>query len=244
MRLKYLSGMAKRVAGICAQHLPAAALLPNVCWLCGGNARQHGLCPGCRADLPWLDNACPRCATPLPVSLLCGTCSHRPSPLTQTIAIFHYTYPIDRLIGAAKFSRDMSALDLLGRFMAEYFQAVPDACKPDCIIPVPLHWRRLMWRGYNQSAQLARPVSKACGVNLALTACGRKKNTRAQTRLSAKERLHNIRNAFQIKQINPAWQHVVLIDDVVTTGSTVNELARLLLKNGVKRVDVWACARR
>jgi ComF family protein len=117
-----------------------------------------------------------------------------------------------------------------------------DCGLPDCIVPVPLSKKRLRQRGFNQSAELARAVSKNYPIPLNLHAIARGRDTRAQTGLHRQQRLQNIRGAFdQVRAMDAG--HVAILDDVVTTGSTVNELARVLKRAGVERVDVWSIAR-
>jgi len=124
--------------------------------------------------------------------------------------------------------------------MAEKLSAISD--KPEQIIPVPLHAQRYHRRGFNQAIEIARPIARMLDIPLNLTCCRRTRNTAPQAQLSAKERKSNLKNAFSIVKA-PAVNHVALLDDVVTTGSTVDELARALRKAGIERIDVWACAR-
>jgi len=136
---------------------------------------------------------------------------------------------------------DMGPLgDLLADHIGHYLSGRED--KPQCILPVPLHKKRLRQRGFNQSIELARPVAKKTGLTLLLNHVVRVRETEAQTGLDAKQRRKNIRGAFECVKAMP-YEYVAILDDVVTTGSTVNELARVLKKAGVKRVDVWSIAR-
>ncbi|MCW8908267.1 MAG: phosphoribosyltransferase family protein, partial [Sedimenticola sp.] len=113
---------------------------------------------------------------------------------------------------------------------------------PERLLPVPLHPVRLRQRGYNQSLELARPLARRLGIALEQNSCHRVLDTRPQADLPRRQRLHNLQRAFRLSH-PPEARHIALVDDVVTTGSTVNELARLLLRAGVQRVDVWAVAR-
>ena len=112
---------------------------------------------------------------------------------------------------------------------------------PELIIPIPLHRKRLRQRGFNQAVELARPIAKQLGLSIDRTLCKRIKNTPAQITLEAKQRQQNMRNAFQIKP--PNLDYIAIIDDVMTTTSTVNELCKCLRKQGVKKIDVWVIAR-
>jgi ComF family protein len=114
--------------------------------------------------------------------------------------------------------------------------------KPDVIVPVPLHKSRYRQRGFNQALEIARTVSKDMQVPLDVYSCQRQHDTPQQSQLPAKQRRKNLKNAFAVvRPLNAA--HVAILDDVMTTGSTVHELAKVLKKAGVAKVDVWVCAR-
>jgi ComF family protein len=114
--------------------------------------------------------------------------------------------------------------------------------KPELIIPVPLHEKRLKERGYNQSLEIARPIARQLKIPLAISVCDRIKHTPPQSSLSKYERQQNLHGAFSIHRTIPV-KHVVIFDDVVTTGSTVVELGKILHQAGIERVDVWCVAR-
>jgi ComF family protein len=114
--------------------------------------------------------------------------------------------------------------------------------KPECIIPVPLHPKRLRQRGYNQALELARPIARGLKIKLETQLCQRIRNTLPQTELSLRSRQANLRNAFQITPTVP-YQHIAIVDDVVTTGHTVYELARIFKRAGVAQIEIWAVAR-
>jgi len=215
-------------------------LLPQNCFLCGDISRQS-ICLACLNDLPYQGPACIRCAKVLKETGICQQC-RKESPLYHhTQAAFDYVYPIDKMILSAKFHHNLAILNLLGHLMAEYLVIEQ---YPDVLIPVPLHIKRLRHRGYNQSLELAKCIAKQTGILLDSKACKRIKHTRPQTTLSKPQRQTNVEAAFKVEQIQPHWQHIVLIDDVMTTGATVRELALAFKKAGVSRVDVWCCARR
>ena len=129
---------------------------------------------------------------------------------------------------------------MLGDLLADAVNA--QAVKPEVIIPVPLHSSRYRERGFNQSLEIARILSRRLVIPLDYRSCSRIHATQAQTQLDAKERARNLKKAFAITKPLP-YTHVAILDDVVTTGATVNELAKMLRQAGVKRIDVWACAR-
>ena len=211
------------------------------CLLCSepGQSGQD-LCAACRHALPWNRNACLRCAIPLPQPGECGHCQQRPPPLEETHAAFVYGFPLDRLVPRLKFHHDLAAGRLLSELMAEAFAGLP---KPQALVPVPLHVTRLRQRGYDQALELARPLAQALAIPLRADALQRKRATAAQSELHADARQRNLRNAFALPPGHALPQHVALVDDVMTTGATVQAAARTLRRAGVLRVDAWVCAR-
>ncbi len=218
--------------------------LPPVCLFCG-RAGQPGLdcCAGCQADLPRPPGSCRRCAISLPGNtLLCGQCSRNPPAYDQAVAAFDYLPPLDGLIQRFKFSRDLAAGRVLARLMAAEL-AWRRTPRPDLVIPVPLHARRRFRRGYNQSALLARDLCRHFAGLPWVEALARTRPTAAQSDLPAEARQGNVRRAFACRNLPPGTGHAALLDDVMTTGSTVAECARELKRSGVRRVDVWVLAR-
>lgn len=216
---------------------------PPRCLLCGApGSSGRDLCGACGLDLPHNPVACRLCALPLTAQEagVCGHCLRQPVPLDGSIIPFLYAAPLDHLLLGLKFSQQLVNARLLGGLMADAIgERVTEL--PDCIIPVPLHPARLRERGYNQALELARPVAVRLGVPLCESLVVRQKHTAAQSTLEKGARRRNIKGAFVVRGELPA--HIAIIDDVVTTGSTVNELARVLRRGGAKRVVVWACAR-
>jgi ComF family protein len=144
-------------------------------------------------------------------------------------------------VGGAKFRARLNLIRLLGQCLALSLRE-RGAVMPELIIPVPLHPARQRERGYNQALELARPLSRELSIPVDAKSCVRVQATAPQAGLEGKARRRNVRGAFRVSLAPPA-NHVALLDDVVTTGSTVAELAKVLLKAGVGRVDVWAVAR-
>lgn len=214
----------------------------TVCALCGAAAElPSGLCRGCRQDLPSGGHGCRRCALPLAGGDLCGRCLQRPPPFDRVVAPFVYRPPMDTLIHGAKYHRRLSDARSLGVLLAEH---VADACTdpPELIVPVPLHGRRLRERGYNQALEIARPAARRLGVRLDAGCCVRTRATSPQARLDGPARRRNIAGAFAVTRV-PQVSHVAVVDDVMTTGGTAAELAEVLIRAGVVRIDIWVCAR-
>ncbi|PWK82124.1 ComF family protein [Fulvimonas soli] len=220
----------------------AAWLLPWRCLLCGApGADGLDLCAACAAELPRNRSCCARCALPLPApAALCGRCQRRAPPWDAAWVPFRYAWPLDRLETRFKFGRDLAA----GRTLARLWQReARPAPLPQLIVPVPLHPRRLRTRGHNQALELARPLAAALGVSLHRDALRRVRATEAQTELAAVARRRNVRGAFALREGVALPAHVALLDDVLTTGATLAECARVLRRAGVRRVDAWALAR-
>lgn len=216
--------------------------LPPRCLLCHADSETGlDLCIGCRDDLPFQRHTCPRCALPMQTDQLCGQCQKTPPAYAQCIIPFHYAPPLDYMIQQLKYSKKLTYARLLGELMAQYFKQ-PRITRPDLIMPVPLHPKRTRERGFNQALELARPIAKSLNIPIDSHSLHRIRHTPKQAGLTAKQRHENLKNAFHLSKKIKA-PHVVLFDDVMTTGMTVELLATELIKNGVARVDVWACAR-
>lgn len=210
------------------------------CLLCAARGADAGLCPGCRSDLPWQRAACTRCALPLANNAVCGACLKAPPPQDGAWSVFDYHPPLDFMIRRLKFRGELAWARALGALMAdELFRRCPE--RPEAIVPVPLHRRRLAGRGYNQALELARPLARRYGIPIAPDLCLRSRPTAEQTALDAAARRANVRGAFLVRRPPPTT--VVIVDDVFTTGSTVAALAQALRRAGAERVLVWVCAR-
>lgn len=216
-------------------------LLPSHCILCGADDPGGlSLCPDCRADLPWLARGCPHCALPLATpDQPCGACQTRPPPFDATVALFHYAPPVDALIQQFKFGQGLHLARLFAGLLAD---RLADAPRPDCILPVPLHPLRQRERGFNQALEIAHPLARRLGCRVDAASCVRTRATPPQAQLSAAQRRRNLRGAFAMARPLPG-RHIALLDDVMTTGSTLATLASLLRRAGAERVDVWVCAR-
>jgi ComF family protein len=222
-------------------------LWPSVCVLCRRVGQPSlDLCVACAPDLPANGVACSRCAIPLTAdagaSYVCGACLRRPPAFRAAFAPFRYDYPLDWLIHGLKYRREAACGRVLGVLFARSLLARQARSFPDVIIPTPLSTRRYRERGFNQAIELARPISAAIGVPWRADLVIRQRDTREQTGLRRKERRRNVRGAFALCKPLPA-RHVVILDDVVTTGSTAHELARILRRGGATTIELWAVAR-
>lgn len=219
-------------------------LYPPTCLLCGGKgAGDRDLCADCFGELPWNRHPCPRCAAPLPPDAdtpLCGECIKQLPSWDEAKSPLAYGFPVDKLVQRFKFEGDLAAGRLLGSLLAEYLAAGGD--KPDCIVPVPLHASRLKERGFNQAVELARPVSKRLKIKVRLDLCERSRATQVQSKLDSDARRKNLKDAFSVKAPVQGL-HLALLDDVVTTGATVEALAQALKESGAARVSVWSVCR-
>ena len=219
-------------------------LLPPTCLLCGApGAAGHDLCTGCAADLPRNTPACPVCALPLATGFdgACEHCRARSFSFDRAFVPLRYQPPVDFLILGLKFNRRLSHARLLGELFAAAL-AERDAPPPDCIIPVPLHPLRLRERGFNQALELARPSARCFRVPLLADGLRRMRHTTPQTQLDAGRRQGNLRGAFAANQ-PLVGRRVALMDDVVTTASTVAECSRVLRANGAADIEIWAIGR-
>jgi ComF family protein len=223
-------------------------VLPAHCLLCAADgAGTRDLCAGCARDLIGNATCCARCAVPLPVAAaLCGECVRRAPAFDSAWAAFVYAHPLDLLVAKLKFGHSLAAGRVLSDLWLDALGARAPA-RPQLLVPVPLHASRLRERGYNQSLELARPLAAALRIPLAEKLLSRTRPTAAQTNLDAKTRRRNLRGAFECPAAAAAAareaRHVALIDDVMTTGTTLRECARVLKRAGIARVDVWVLAR-
>lgn len=223
-----------------------ASLFPPTCLLCGApGAAGLDLCRGCAAELPWNRHCCARCALPLDgagdARTLCGPCQRHAPSYERCIAPLRYATPLSTLVGAAKFRGRLNAARLLGQLLAESVRLIGDPM-PEVLVPVPLHRARLGERGYNQALEIARVLGQVLALPVDQGCCQRSLATLPQAGLDERSRRRNIRGAFSAR--SPlGWRHLAILDDVVTTGSTVEELARVLHRAGAERIDIWAVAR-
>jgi len=219
-------------------------LYPAHCVLCGAKGtRGQDLCGDCFSELPWNRHPCPRCAAPLPPDAdtpLCGNCIKALPAWDEARSPLAYSFPVDKLVQRFKFEGDLATGRLLGGLLADFLAAGSE--RPDCIVPVPLHPSRLKERGFNQAVELARPLSKRLKIKVRLDLCARVRATEVQSKLDAAERRKNLKDAFTVTG-GVQGKHLALLDDVITTGTTVEMLTRALKDAGAARVTVWSVSR-
>jgi ComF family protein len=214
-------------------------MFAGTCFLCRGAARSL-LCKACDADLPRLASPrCPCCALASPGAAVCGRCLANAPRYDATAAALSYDFPADALIHALKFRGELS----LAAFLADFLgNEIRPGERIDCVVPVPLSATRLRERGYNQAVELARPLARAVGAPLELTLCQRTRDAPPQTELPWAERGRNVRGAFRCTRLL-AGMTVAVVDDVMTTGATLDEIASTLKAAGAHRVVNWVVAR-
>ena len=224
-------------------------LFPQHCALCGlRSGRDIPLCHACQEDLQPNASHCVLCALPLPavtlaVGRLCGNCQRKPPSFHSALAPWLYTEHLAHLIKRWKFSRDTRLTKVLARL---WLAGGKELVIPDLIVPVPLHWRRLCRRGFNQSDLLARELRLQCPllqqVPIVTRRVRRRRATAAQSGMDASARTRNLRGAFTVNLACDKLR-VAIVDDVLTTGATAAALATALNNAGASRVDVWCIAR-
>jgi ComF family protein len=212
----------------------------GTCVLCRGGSEQGLLCAACDADLPRLHGAlCPRCAVPSTAGAICGRCLAHPPRFDATVAALEYRFPADVLVHALKFRGELALATLLARLLQERIARDPPV---HFILPVPLAPRRMRERGYNQALEIARHLARATGARLAPEACQRARDTPAQIGLPWAERAKNVRGAFRTQGLLDGAT-VAVLDDVMTTGATLDEIAGALKSSGASYVVNWVVAR-
>ena len=204
-------------------HALENALMPRCCAFCGTRTRddEDRVCDGCMNDLPWTVS------------------QPTQAPFVRLVAPLEYAFPVDAAIKALKFRRRLFYGPALAQLVSGVCTELPQDV--DAILPVPLHWRRHWRRGFNQACEIARPLAKQQGVPV-IRSVTRRRATPPQSGLTAAERAKNLRAAFVVRR-PIRHEHVLIVDDVITTGATVRQLARTLRHAGAKRVSALAVAR-
>lgn len=228
------------------------ALLPSHCALCLGACADQ-LCPACRAHYFSRRVArCQQCGLPHHASQ-CAACLRLSPAYDATIVGADYLPPVDQLVLSLKFGHRLALAQLFAELLRDALLQTqsgqagpPRLALPDLLLPVPLGQQRLAERGFNQALEIARPLARALGIPLAPRVLLRERDTGAQSLLHTRQRAHNVRHAFALApgaHTRIAGHHVALVDDVMTTGATVNELAALLKRYGATHVTILVFAR-
>jgi ComF family protein len=227
--------------------LDAARLaLPQRCELCAGVSGTDLVCNACVRDLPWLPSTCPVCALPTSGGSVCGRCLNEPPAFDATFAAFSYAFPIDRLIHSFKYQGRLALAEwcadaiLARRELAK--PGVGSRARPQRLIALPLAAERQRERGYNQALEIARVIVARTAIPLLSRGLSRVRATPPQAALPWSERAKNVRGAFAC-ELDLSGVTVAIVDDVMTTGASLAEAAKVLKASGAARVENWVVAR-
>jgi ComF family protein len=216
-----------------------AGLLPQDCTICGQGSGNRLVCAACEADLPHLVGPlCPVCALPTADGTICGACQSVPPHFDASFAAFRYAFPVEHVVQGLKYRHRLP----LAGWLADALVRRIGLAGVDCILPLPLSAQRMQERGFNQAQEIARPLARRLGLPLVSDTCARVLDTAPQASLPWKERQANIRNAFECR-IDLSGKTIAVVDDVMTTGATLNEFARMLKLHGAARVENWVAVR-
>lgn len=197
------------------------------------------LCPECRNELPApAAECCPSCALPSPGALVCGQCLKSPPAFESCRASLRYGYPLDSVIHAFKYRRNLWLIKPLAQLMLDSLPTNPDV---DALLAMPLDPQRLRERGFNQAHELGRYLAKVYRLPLITAQVDREVRVKHQTNLTLEQRAKHIKGVFRVKGPLPA--RIALIDDVMTSGASLRELALTLKKAGVEHIETWVLAR-
>lgn len=217
----------------------------QTCLFCNAETQHQGnhqtsiaICQPCMASLPWQTQiCCPQCGLGH-IETVCGKCLKNTPSFDTTYASMAYNYPIDSALQRFKYQKQLSLTPILAKLLLQHapHQTV------DYIIPMPMHPKRLQERGFNQSLEIAKVVGKKLNIPVKVDACKRILHTPPQASLALKERAKNIKGAFQ-STVDLSGKSIIVIDDVMTSGASLNELAKTLKKAGANHVSNWVIAR-
>lgn len=218
---------------------PLARILPGSCLLCAGEAGDELLCTPCQADLPPLPAAtCPICSERTTHGERCGACLQHPPNFAGVTALFRYDFPVDRMIHALKYGHQLALAGWFGKQLAHQLAGR----EFDRIVPLPLHPQRLRERGFNQAMEIARTLGNCLKIPVDRNSLHRTRATAPQAGLLLKARHGNVRGAFESRS-DLAGQRILLVDDVLTSGATAGECARVLTLHGAASIHVAVVAR-
>lgn len=211
--------------------------------IAGKNNADILLCAHCLDLLPWYTAArCPQCALPNASGAFCGICLQHTPAFDRTISIFQYAYPLDRLLHQFKYHQQLAWGALLANALLKQLPDLPLAERPDVLIAMPMHVNRIKQRGFNHALELAKALHKRWDIPLALEGCTRVIDTQTQAGMDMKTRTRNLRGAFKSQ---PSWsgKHVMVVDDVMTTGASMHAVAKVLKHAGAAKVTSLVLAR-
>jgi ComF family protein len=225
-------------------------LFYSLCVLCDSPTETKlVLCQACLAELPYNQSACPYCAEPLLLEqknsfIPCQSCQQHPPICAKAHAPFLYDTAIRYLIIELKFNKQLLYAHLLGELLANDIQQhFSSSTLPNFLLPIPLHPQRLRKRGFNQAMEICRVLSKRLHIPILSKQLSKVHSTIPQAELSAQQRQNNLKHSFQLKHTLPNAR-IAIVDDVITTGATINEVAQLLRNSGLKQpIYAWACAK-
>ena len=219
----------------------ARRALPQRCELCAGSSGADLLCRGCTRSLPRLGPACPVCALPTPGGEVCGRCLSSPPPFEATIAAFAYAFPVDRLMHAFKYHGRLALAEWGARAIGAEWRSRTRAL-PQRLVALPLAQERQRERGYNQAFEIALVLAREWRIPLLRGGVHRHVAAPPQAALPWSERAKNVRGAFAC-ELRLEGLSVAVVDDVMTTGASLAELAKTLKRAGAARVENWVVAR-
>ncbi|MDL2358498.1 MAG: ComF family protein [Pseudomonadota bacterium] len=226
------------------------ALLPSSCALCGGRC-DGAVCRPCHAQFITHAPRCPRCANPAGAAdadggRVCGACLAQRPAFDATLAGTDYQAPLDQLVLQLKFGGKLALAPWFAEVLRDSVLARRGFLLPNVLCPVPLGPQRLAERGFNQALEVARPLARHLGIPLRARLAIRALDTPAQSSVAPDQRRSNIRNAFIVAPDALAMvrgQHIGIVDDVMTSGHTLGELAATFKRFGAARVSNLVFAR-
>lgn len=209
------------------------------CLLCGADSNSDLLCAACQDDLPGMPTfRCPQCAMPTTHGERCGACLVQMPHFSACHALYPYEFPADRLVQLLKYGHQLA----LAPWFAKQLAPLLLSRQADLIIPLPLHPHRLRERGFNQAGEISRALGNCLKLPVDRSSLARSRATPPQAALAHKDRQANVKGAFECRS-DLSGKSILLIDDVLTTGATANECARVLKLHGAQRVEVAVVAR-
>jgi ComF family protein len=230
---------------LCSKYI--VSKIPHTCAICRlPSNTNRDLCSVCYNALPWLMDVCYQCGEPLTdfhESVRCQQCTFLPPICDRFCALFGYKPPVNKLITDFKFKRKLAYGNLLGQLLLEQYPSwYKSSALPEVLIPVPLHDWRHRARGFNQVQEILRPLAATKCINIVDDLCIRTKYTKPQTKRGAKQRRRNLRGAFCLTR-KAHYEHIAIVDDVFTTGSTIRAISEVFRAAGVSQIDVWCVCR-